>query len=85
MFKFLKKIFIGSLASIVNTSNHTKCVSLRNQKYKIWPTLINLHLNKCNQELHCYSFAINLDKCVRSCNTLNDLSNKVLFQIKRKI
>ena len=85
MFKFLKKIFIGSLASIVNASNHTKCVSLRNQKYKIRPTLINLHLNEYSQELHYYSFAVNIDKCVRSCNTLNDLSIKVLFQIKRKI
>ena len=32
MFEFIKKIFIGLLTSTVSTSNHTKCVSLSNQK-----------------------------------------------------
>ena len=41
------------------------------------PTLINLHLNECNQELHYYPFAIKLDKCAGSCNSLNELSNKL--------
>ena len=40
-------------------------------------TLINLDPNKYTQGLQYYQFAINLDRCVRSCNTLNDLSNKV--------
>ena len=30
MLGLTKKIFIGLLGSIVNASNHTKCVSLRN-------------------------------------------------------
>ena len=55
-------------------SNH---MSLSNQKCKIQPTLINLHTNKCSQELHYYPFAFKLNRCVRSCNTLNKLSNKV--------
>ena len=42
----------------------------------IQPTLINLHPNECSQELHYYPFAVNLDRCVGSCNTLNNLSNK---------
>ena len=41
------------------------------------PTLINLHPNKCSKEFHYYPFAVKLDKYVRSCNTLNDSSNKV--------
>ena len=41
------------------------------------PTLINLHPNEQSQEFHQYSFAVKLDRCVGSCNTLNDLSNKV--------
>ena len=65
------------LASIVNASNHAKCVSLSNQKCEIQPTLINLHPNECNQELHYYPFAVKLGKCAGSCNTLNDLSNRV--------
>ena len=65
------------LASAVNASNRTKCVSLSNQKCKIQPTLINLHPNEYSQELHYYPFAVKLDRCVGSWNTLNDLSNKV--------
>ena len=40
------------------------------------PTLINLHRNEYSQEFHYYPFAVKLDRCVRSCNTINDLSNK---------
>ena len=65
------------LYRIVNASNHTKCVSLSNQKCKIQATLINLHPYKYCQELHYYPFAVELKKCVGSYYTLNDLSNKV--------
>ena len=73
----IKKIFIGLLTDIVSESNHTKCVSLSNRKYMNQPTLINSHPNEHSQELHYYPFAVKLDRCVGSCNTLNDLSNKV--------
>ena len=43
----------------------------------IQPTLINLHPDEYSQELHSYSFAVKLDRCAGSCNTINDLSNKV--------
>ena len=33
--------------------------------------------NEYSQELPCYPFAVKLDKCVGSCNTLNGLSYKV--------
>ena len=66
-----------SYCSIINASNNTQCVSLSNQKCEIQPTLINLHPNECNQELHYYPFAVKLDRCVGSCNTLNGLSNKL--------
>ena len=77
MFELTKKMFMGLLISIVNASNHTKCISLSNQKCVIQPTFINLHSNECSQEFHYYPFTVKLDKCVGSCNTLNDLSNKV--------
>ena len=57
-------------------------MSLSNQKCKIQPTLTNLHPNEYNHELHYYLFAVKLDRCVGSCNTLNDLSNKVCFPNK---
>ena len=77
MFGLIKKILIGLLTDLDNGSNHTKCVSLSNEKCMVQPTLINLHPNEYNQEFHYYQFMVKLDRCVGSCNTLNDLSNKV--------
>ena len=39
--------------------------------------LINLDPNEYSQELHYYPFTAKLGRCNGSCNTLNDLSNKV--------
>ena len=50
-------MFIVLLSSIANASNHTKCVSLSNQKYMIQPNLINLHPNEYSQEFHYYPFS----------------------------
>ena len=79
---FIKKIFMGLLAGLVNRYNHTKCFSLSNQKYLFKRTLINLHPNEYNQEFHYYPFQVKLDRCVGTCNTLNDLSNKVCIPNK---
>ena len=70
-------MFIVLLTSLVNSSSHTKYVSLSNQKCNTWPILINLHLNEYSQELDYCSFMIKSDKSVGGCNTLNDLSHKV--------
>ena len=70
-------MYIGLLTGLVNASNHTICVSLSNQKCKGQPTLINLHSTKYSQELRYYTFTVKLDRCIRSCNTLNDFFNKV--------
>ena len=58
MLGIIKKVFIVLSSSIVYASNHTKCVSLSNQKCKIQLILINLHPNKCNQEFHYNPFAV---------------------------
>ena len=75
MFGFIKTIFI-ILISVFSAFSQTKCVSLSNQKCEIQPTLLNLHPNENNQELHYYQLAIKLDICVGTCNTLNDLYDK---------
>ena len=80
----LKKVFIVSSASMVNASNHTKYVSLSNQKCEIQPTCINLHPSEYNQQSHYYPFMVKLDKCAWSCNNRNDLSNRVCVQNKTK-
>ena len=77
MFGLIKKIFIGLLTVLTNRSNHIKWVSWSTQKFEIQSTLINLHPNEYGQEFHYYSFMVKLDRCVGSCNNLNDLSNKV--------
>ena len=77
MFGLVRKLFIVLWSSIVNASNHTKCVSLSKQKCEIQPTLTNLYPNEYSQEFHYYLFSVQLDRCFRSCNTLNDLYNKV--------
>ena len=70
-------MFIGLLSSIINASNHTKCVSLSNQKCMTQVILISLYPNKYSQGFHYYPFAVKLDRCVGSCKIPNDLSNKV--------
>ena len=59
-------MFIVFVTSIVNASNHTKCISINNKKCEIQRTLTNLHPNEYSQELHYYPFAVRLDKCVGS-------------------
>ena len=82
MFRLIKNIFIGLLTGLVNGSNHTKCLSLSNRKCEIEHNLINLHPDEYRQEFHYYPFAVKLDRCVGSNNTLNDLSNKVCIPNK---
>ena len=48
-------MYIASLTSLVNASQHKKWVSLSDQKCKIQPILINLHPNGYSQELHYHS------------------------------
>ena len=64
MVRLIQKMFMGLLISIVIASNHTKCVSLSNQKCMIQATIINLHPNEYSQEFHYYPFAVKLDRCV---------------------
>ena len=44
-------MFIVFLTSIVNASNHTKCISINNKKCEIQCALTNLHPNEYSQEL----------------------------------
>ena len=74
---FKNSYYLVLLTSIVNASNHKRCVSLNNQKYEIQSALIKLHPNEYSWELHYYPFKVRLDRSVSNCDTLNDLSNKL--------
>ena len=52
MFGFINTIFIGLLTSIVNASDHTKCVFLSSQQCKTQPIAISLNPNEYIQGLH---------------------------------
>ena len=52
-------------------------MSLRNRKCMTQPILINLHPNEYSQEFHYYPLAVKSNGCIWSCNTLNNLSNKL--------
>ena len=84
MFELFKKMFMGLLISIVNKSNHAKCVLLSNQKCMTQPTFITLHPNEYGQEFDYNSFAVKFDICVGSCNIPIDLSDKVCVPNKTK-
>ena len=79
-----KKMFVVLLSSIVNASDHTKCVSLSNQTCMIQPTLINLHPNEYSQEFHYYPFSVKLD-ALKVVILLVTYLIKYVFQIKQKI
>ena len=85
MFGIIKMVFNVLSTNIANAPNHTKCVSLSYQKRVIQPTLINLCPNEYSEELHHYPFAIELDRCVRRCTSLNVLSNKLCVPKKQKM
>ena len=71
-------------SGIVNNPDYLKWISLNNQQFKSQPTLINLYSNEYIEGLCYYPFAVNLYKCTGSCNTLNDLSNRVYISNKTK-
>ena len=47
-------------------------------------SFVNFHTKEYSQELHYFSFAINLDKCAGSFNALDDLSNKFCAPNKKE-
>ena len=72
-------MFVVLLTSIVDAYNNTMCISLSNQQCKAQPTFINVHSNELTKGLRYCTFAVNFYRCVGSCDTLDDLSNKVSF------
>ena len=54
MFELIKKVFIEILASVPNVCNHTKFISLINQKCITRSALIDFNPDECNQLLSIY-------------------------------
>ena len=84
IFGLVEKLFILLLSSILNASNHTKCVSLSNQKCMIQHTLTNIHPNEYSHKFHYYQFSIKLNVLEVAILWMTCLVNYA-FQIKQKI
>ena len=52
-------------------------MSFSNKKCLSQTAVINLYPSEYSQTFTYYPFAVKLDRCVGSCNTLNELPNKV--------
>ena len=61
------------LSRMAKVSDGTKCISPNNELCLATPVL-DLNSN----ELHYYSFMASLESCNGSCNTLDDLLNRLL-------
>ena len=78
MFGIIKKVFISTLAFFSHNillTNSLKCYSLDNQECKIKPEIINVN----NKGLIFYPYKIKMNRCVGSCNTIDDRYGKTCF------
>ena len=80
MFGFIKQAFIVLLS--FSRSLATKYISLNNEPCLARPTLIDLNSDELSRGLFHYSFMISLGRVGGSCNTLDDLSNRICLPNK---
>ena len=65
MFGFVKKVFVVAMTVFCNT---LECVSTNSQECKIRSQVVNI---KSNNPLF-YPYSIDVNKCIGSCNNIND-------------
>ena len=74
IFGFIKKCFFTAMTFFnLSKVNSLECVSMNNQECKIRTEMINLDTN----EPMLYHYSIKINKCKRSCNTINDPYAKI--------
>ena len=59
MFGLIKKTFMELLTSIISASNHTKCVSLSNQKFEVQLLLLSYILINTITNYTCIHLRLN--------------------------
>ena len=85
MLRLINKMFIVLLSNLVNGSNHTKCVSLSNQKSMTQPTIIHLHPNEKVKNFTIIHLLLNQIYVLEVAILLMICLIKQMFQIKQKI
>ena len=66
MFGFIKKMFAVPMSFF--SCNALKCVSINNQEFKIRSQMININI----KEPSFYLYSVEIKKCCRSCNNINN-------------
>ena len=85
MVGLIKKMLMKSLSSIVNASNHSKCVSLSNQKCVTQPTLITYILMNTVKYFTTIHLQLNYINMLEVVILLMTYAIKYVFQIKLNI
>ena len=70
MFGFIKKVFFTAITFFsfnVLSVNSLECISMKNQKCKIRPEVINVNTNNTV----FYPFSVKVNKCSGNCNNIS--------------
>ena len=70
MFGLVKKVFAVAMTVFCNT---LECVSINSQESKIRSQVVNI---KSNNPLF-YPYSVDVNKCIGSCNNINDSYSKL--------
>ena len=68
IFSFVKKVFVLGLTVLSKITNALDCISMKNQKCKVRPKIVNINSN--NPIL--YPFSVKINRCSGNCNNIND-------------
>ena len=73
IFSFVKKVSVLGLTVLSNITNALECISVKNQKCKVRPEIININSNNPI----FYPFSIKINKCSGNCNNINNPYAKI--------
>ena len=71
MFRFMKQIFVSAIMLFsynLSKVNPLECISMKNQKCKVRPEIVNLN----SKEPIFYPYSLSISKCSGSCNNINN-------------
>ena len=68
IFSFVRKVFVLGLTILSNIPNALECISIKNQKCKVRPEIVNINSNNPI----FYSSCVTINRCNGNCNNIND-------------
>ena len=67
IFSFVKKVFVSGWTISLNITNVLEYISMKNQKCKVRPEIININSNNPI----FYPFSVKVNRCNGNCNNIN--------------